>query len=254
MDYRLHLVVELNTWAPLGETPGSRAKLEAFLEDRPGITLTLVTRGFLQGALERLGAARVLPHQIVAEAGTAIFHREAGPSWREDLDYQVWVDSHWDSRALEALLGSGLPRGLSAVLGPTPRHGVFEIEPDLDPDLVRQALTLNATSAGLAAVVVANGPFLEMVPAGVDRGTAVANLRDGAPPKGPLMVCGSSDLNLNLFQTAEFPVLMADSALDFLTPGIPRERIYRTAAAGAAGVMEALIRFEFDRLYAGKEE
>ena len=53
MDYRLHLVVELNTWAPLGETPGSRAKLEAFLEDRPGITLTLVTRGFLQGALER---------------------------------------------------------------------------------------------------------------------------------------------------------------------------------------------------------
>jgi len=250
----LHLVVELNSWAPLGEDPAVRTKLESHLVDRPNITLTVVTRGPLRSALERMGPARMLPSHIIAEAGTAIYQAGGPEGWQEDAQYGAWVESNWDPKCMKALMASGVIRGLRlAPGGLSARHAIFEAEPGIDMSLAWAALSMNAAGVGLRASILAQGSLLELVPAGVDRGTAVVHLRNMPPPKGPLMVCGSSDLNLNLFRTAEFPILMADSPMDFQTPGIPRDRIYRTAQAGANGVLEALIRYEFESLYNGQE-
>lgn len=250
----LHLIVELNSWAPSGEDPAVRTKLESHLADRPNITLTVVTRGPLQAALERMGPALKLPSQIIAEAGTAIYQAGGPGGWQEDAQYRAWVESNWDPKCLEALMASGVIRGLHLVPGGlTASHAIFEAGEGMDMSLALEALSMNASGAGLKASILAHGNLLELVPSGVDRGTAVAHLRNVPPPKGPLMVCGSSDLNLDLFRTAEFPILMADSPMDFRTPGIPRDRVYRTALAGANGVLEALIRFEFENLFAGEE-
>ncbi len=52
----LHPIVELKSLAPPGEDPAVPTKLESHRGDRPSITLTVVTRGPHQAALERMVA------------------------------------------------------------------------------------------------------------------------------------------------------------------------------------------------------
>lgn len=248
MNRALHLVVEIGTLLPEGVEPRSVQKLSDHLQAHPDIRLTVVTRGPVADLAERLEAFPMLPVvQVVAEAGTAVYHRDPDGSWAEDPNYRTRVESHWNGRSLERLVEWGTPMGAHRMLGAyTGRHVIFEIEEGRDLVLVQEELTNHIANAGLTGQVVSMGRLLEVVPQGVDRGTAVSFLHGLMPEGAPLMVCGSSELNLNLFREAAFPVLMADSPLDFETPGIPRNRIYRTSQAGPLGVMEALLRVEFD--------
>lgn len=88
------------------------------------------------------------------------------------------------------------------------------------------------------------------VPTGLDPVAALVHLRKLEPELGTLMACGRSEADLPLLRAADMPMVMADSPLDFSTPGLPRDRAYRTVLPGPAGVQEALVRAEFDRLQA----
>lgn len=250
MTLRLHVVVELSTWAATEATSEGLDKLERHLKDRSGITLTLVTRGPFRPALAQLSAqGRIHPHNVISDAGTAIFHRDGPEGWFEDVAYRNWAESRWSARALERFVEWGIPPGVHRVLGEySSRHVILELEPAKDGNSALPEIHASVLNAGLEAQVIPIGNMFEIVPKGVDRGTAVVFLHHSEMEPPPLMVCGNSELNLNLFRQADYPVLMADSPLDFETPGIPRERIYRTANAGPVGVLEALLRAEFNLL------
>ena len=254
MISNLHLVVELGTWVPQNGAPEALSKLEAYLAGRPGIILTLVTRGSLPAALEKVArSGQILPHHLIAEAGTSLFHRQESGAWIEDADYRVWAEAHWNVSALERFVQWGLPVWARRTLGGySSRHLIFDLPEEGNASRSVTELKASLENNGLKGIVVQIGQAVEVVPQGVDRGTAVTFLHRNLASPGPLMVCGSTDLNLSLFQRADYPVLMADSSLDFETPGIPRKQIYRTSTGGPAGVQEILIQIEFESLQCGK--
>ena len=252
----LHLLAELDTWVTQSGSPEALPKLEQYLSAHPEIAFSLVTRGPLRQALCRLeGLAKRLPDHIISDAGTAIFHRDEQGSWVEDAGYRAWAESRWDPIALERLVERGTPIGAKrAIGGLSSRHVIFEFGPSVDPAQAIGDLETTMDHFGLSGTVEHLGHVLEVMPQGVSRVAAATFLHQRMDHPGPLMVCGSTELNLSLFQHADYPVLMANSPLGFETPGIPAERIYLTANTGPAGVVEALMRVEFDNPYALNKE
>lgn len=255
MSIGLHLIAELGTLLDHDRTAKGLSKLEDHLTAHSEITFTMVTRGSLLPALEKLGVfGQGLIKHVIAEAGTAIYHQMDHGAWHEDSGYRTWAESRWNTRALEQLVEWGGVAGGDRTLGGfSSRHAIFECAPGKPPEDVLADLEARMALIGLDGKVVPSGSLLEVLPQGVDRGTAAEFLHATLPPGCPLMVCGSSELNLNLFRYADIPVLMSDSPLDFETPGIPRDRIYRTVKAGPEGILGALLQFEFDHLYSRKE-
>lgn len=253
---KLHLLAELGTWVAEGDSPEALPKLEHYLESHSGIVVTLVTRGSLNKALSKLnGNSNRLPDHIISDAGTALTHRDEQGPWVEDAEYRTWAESCWDPHALERFVEWATPIGAKrAIGGLSLRHVIFEFEPSADPAQAIGTLESSMNNFGLSGAVERLGNVLEVVPKGVNRVAAARFLHKQLNHPGPMMVCGSSELNLNLFQHADYPVLMANSPMGFDTPGIPAERIYRTASSGPAGILEALMRVEFDNPYEPNKE
>ena len=259
MEFRslnLHLVAELGTWVTHDGSSDALPKLEHYLNDHPGIVFTLVTRSSFKQAVPRLeGLSRRLPEHFISDAGTTIWHRDEQGAWIEDAEYRTWAESCWDPHALERFVEWATPIGSKrAIGGLSLRHVIFEFEPAVDPSQAIGKLEASLLNLGLSATVEQFGHVLEVVPKGVNRVAAATFLHKQLNHPGPLMVCGSSELNLNLFQCADYPVLMANSPMGFETPGIPSERIYLTANNGPAGILEALMRVEFDNPYEPNKE
>ena len=252
----LHLLAELGTWVAQGDSSEALPKLEQYLESHPGIVFTLVTRGSLKQSLGRLeGLAKRLPVHLISDAGTAISHRGEQGAWVEDAEYRAWVESRWDPHALERFVVWATPIGSKrAIGGYSSRHVIFEFEPSVDPAQAIGKMETSMNNFGLSGTVEQLGQVLEVVPKGVSRVAAAMFLHRQLNHPGPLMVCGSTELNLDLFQKADYPVLMAKSPMGFDTPGIPAERIYLTASNGPAGILEALMRVEYDNPYEPNKE
>jgi len=255
MSTQLHLIVELGTITDQAKNSKGLSKLENHLAAHPEIILTAVTRGSLHQALDKLTVfGQLMIQHLIAEAGTTIYHRLENGAWYEDAEYRIWAESHWNTRALEQLLERGGVAGADRTLGgSSSRHAIFELLPGNEPSQVLEDLKTRMDQIGLKGQIILLGNRLEMTPNGVNRGTAAEFMHAKFPKMCPLMVCGSTELNLNLFQHADYPVLMADSPLDFETPGIPRSRIYRTVKIGPEGILEALIQLEFNNLVSGKD-
>lgn len=252
----LYLLAELDTWVTQSGSPEALSKLEQYLGTHQGIAFSLVTRGPLRQAISRLdGVAKRLPEHIISDAGTTISYRDEQGAWVEDPGYRAWAESRWDPIALERFVEWATPIGSKrAIGGLSSRHVIFEFEPSVDPAQAIGDLETSMDHFGLSGTVEHLGHALEVVPQGVSRVAAATFLHQRLEHPGPMMVCGSSELNLNLFQHADYPVLMANSPLGFETPGIPAERIYLTANDGPAGVLEALMRVEFDNPYEPNKE
>lgn len=252
----LHLLAELGTWVAQGDYPEALPKLEQYLDSHSGIVLTLVTRGPLKQALDCLeGLAKRLPDHLISDAGTSLSHRDEQGAWIEDAEYRTWAESCWDSHALERFVEWATPiDSKRAIGGLSLRHVIFEFEPSVDPAQAIGNLESSMNNFGLNGALEQVGHVLEVVPKGVNPVAAARFLRNQLNHPGPMMVCGSSELNLNLFQHADYPVLMANSPMGFDTPGIPAERIYFTTSSGPAGILEALMRVEFDNPYEPNKE
>ena len=252
----LHLLAELGDWVAQDGSPGALPKLEHYLDNHPGIVVSVVTRGPIKQALDRLeGLAKRLPDHLISDAGTSLSHRDEQGAWIEDAEYRAWAESCWDPHALERFVEWATPIGSKrAIGGLSLRHVIFEFEPSVDPALAIGNLESSMNNFGLNGAVERLGQVLEVAPKGVNRVAAARFLHNQLNHPGPMMVCGSSELNLNLFQHADYPVLMTNSPMGFDTPGIPAERIYRTASSGPAGILEALMRVEFDNPYEPNKE
>ena len=243
----LHLMVELDCWTGPNDLPESMLLLETYLAAHGNVTLTLVALEPLPKALARLAplGPAALPDHLVTDGGMAIHHAVDG-GWAEDRDYRARVGAGWDSLVLARFVVSRHGGAFRQILVEgSPRRALFRIEGGRD--LAEAAAELQACLelTPFRGRILQDGRDLEVVPEAVDRGLAAAFLRERLPGPAALMVCGRSERILGLLRAADHPVLLADSLMDFRTPGVPRDRVAFSPAKGPAGILEALLRLEF---------
>lgn len=243
MDLSLHLVSDLDgTWIPRdGDVAGLRA-LESHLTHLHGLTLTFATGRTLHSALTDLaGLVKLWPQHFVTDVGTAIYHRNASGKWIQDPDYARKIDSGWDQGAAERILLS-LPKGIRPQAGLRPRRRLaLEVLPGFDLLRAAEELTHHLAQAWFPAdILPSNGRCLDVLPRGVDKGTAVAHLESHIQLPSFLVVCGDSENDLGMFHLADLAVLMADSPLKEGSIDVPSSRLVRPRAKGPAGILEAL--------------
>jgi len=231
----LHLASDLDgTWIPAPDRLEGLRRLEAFLGGHPGISLTFATGRGLASALALLERwAGRLPDHLVTDVGTALHHRTADGRWSEDQAYALWAGARWPAGLERRIRRADLPEGVRAQPGvATVRRLALEVEPGVSladaADRLREALERLDLPA---QVLPSHGRYLDVLPPGVDKGSAVMHL--GLPLA--LVACGDSENDLSLWRVADLPVLMADSALAPMLPGMVRPR-----APGPEGILEVL--------------
>jgi len=239
--FSLHLVSDLDgTWIPAPEQMAGLGRLEAFLAAHPGIILTFATGRGLASALDLL-ERRVghLPQHLVTDVGTTLHHRTAQGGWVEDLAYARWVAGRWPEDLKDRLARAGWPEGVRPQPGvPASRRVALELEPGGDLQLAAARLRALLGRLGVEAEVLpSDRRYLDLLPPGVDKGSAVRHL--GIPL--PVMACGDSENDLGLWRVADLPVLMADSTLPLPRPGPPWDRMVRAGAPGPEGILEVLV-------------
>ena len=237
---RLHLVSDLDgTWIPgPGRRPGLR-RLEAFLDRQPGIVVTFATGRSLPSAIEALAELDARPpDHLVTDVGTGLYHRDGKGGWLEDLDYAAWVEARWPADLGERLARRGLPEGVRLQPGAAPRRRLaLEVVPGWELRQAAGRLREILDGLGVRADVLPSGSrYLDVLPAGVDKGVAVRHL--GLPL--PVVACGDSENDRGIWQVADLPVVMADSALAPGEPGIPWNRVVRPDIPGPEGILEVL--------------
>ncbi len=243
MDLSLHLVSDLDgTWIPTkGETPSLRS-LENYLTNLHGLTLTFATGRTLHSAVTDLSSiVRLWPTYFVTDVGTAIYRRTAKGKWIEDTEYARRLNSIWDQDAAERISQS-LPEGIRQQPGLRVRRRLaLEVLPGFDLQQAAEELSNQLVKAGFAGdVLPSNGCCLDVLPKGVDKGTAVDYLDIRLPPPSFLMVCGDSENDLGMFRKADMAVVMADSPLKMEAIDVPISRLIRPRAPGPAGILEVL--------------
>ena len=237
----LHLVSDLDgTWLPAADpVPGLKA-LEAFLERHPGIVLTFATGRGLASALALLEQrVTLLPRHLATDVGTTLHHRAPDGRWLEDRGYARWAGRHWPAKLAATLLRAGLPEGVRLQPGvASSRRLALELE---HGDLALAANRLRALLDRLgirAEVLASHQQLLDVLPPGVDKGTAVRHLNIPLP----MVACGDSENDLGLWRVADLPVLMADSPLAPALAGPGRARMVIPEAPGPAGILEMLMK------------
>ncbi len=244
METTLHLISDLDgTWIPAGLDRGPLRKLEANIASRPDLTLTFATGRSLRSALRAFGhLLRVWPRNFIVDVGTALFHARAGGAWVENGDYASWVESRWDTRPLAEAGPRWLPTGVRPQPGiSAARRLALEVDSWRDVPSAEADLRERLGRIGMVADVLATGRCLDVLPKGINKGTAAAFLQGGFQPSPPVMACGDSENDIALLDMADLPILMVDSRLDRRNRGLPWERVHRTRFPGPRGILEALL-------------
>ena len=244
METTLHLISDLDgTWIPGEPHWGALRKLEAYLLSRPDLTLTFATGRSLRSALRTFGdLLLVWPRHFIVDVGTALFHARLGGGWVEDGEYAAFVNARWDLTPLRDAGPNWLPAGIREQPGAfAARRLALEVESWQTVPKAERELRETLRRIGMVAEVLATGRCLDVLPTGINKGTAAAFLQARLHPSPPVMACGDSENDIALLGMADLPVLMADSRLDSRTTELPWERLHRTRFPGPRGIVEALL-------------
>ena len=240
---RLHLVSDLDgTWIPAVLDPAALEHLEAFLEARPGIVLTFATGRTLASAQSLLATTGARPPRfLVTDVGTAIHVRTEG-GWVEDPGYAAWVRQRWDPDAADRALRGQLPRGIRPQPGVEPAARLaLAIDPDMDPVPAVQDLVRHLRHHGLRSDVLAShGRYLDVLPRGVNKGSAVTYLKHFLGQPVPLVVCGDSENDLAMLRIADLAVVMSGAVLKNQLGGMDGRLAYPDLP-GPGGIQKVLM-------------
>jgi hydroxymethylpyrimidine pyrophosphatase-like HAD family hydrolase len=217
--------------------------LEDFVAAQPGIAVTFATGRTLASAVSALEESGARPPQhLVTDVGTAIHHRTDDRRWAEDGGYARFVEALWDAPGVEGWAARPLPADVRRQPGVhAGRRLPLELVAGGDLHEAARRVRKSLAQAGLAAdVLPSSGWCLDVLPAGVHKGTAVEHLRRVCRLPETLVVCGDSENDLGMLRIADVPVLMPESHLRPNDTGIPPERVVVPREPGPRGILDVL--------------
>lgn len=239
-----HLVTDLDgTWLPdSGQLPHLR-RLESSLLARTDVVLTFATGRTFTSVLEAIGRwALRLPHHLITDVGTAIFHRGPDGGWMEDQAWSARVAGGWDASAADRLMAEGLPPSIRPQPGVAPiRRLALQLAQGRGLAAAGEDLALACRAKALAAdILPSHGLYLDVLPPGVDKGAALTFLQADRSLPRPIVACGDSANDLGLLAAADHPILMRGGLEDHEAPAALVRRAYRTKVPGPEGIHQAL--------------
>lgn len=240
----VHLVSDLDgTWIPSPPQANGLRRLEAALARLPDLRLTFATgRGFDSARALLARHIQFHPHHLVTDVGTRIHHRTPEGGWVEDEEFADRMRALWDPGLHGALAAEGLPPGVRFQAGVAPRFRLgLEVE---DPAHLQRAavdLQLRLVLRGHDAHVLASGNrFLDVLPEGVDKGTAVDHLERIRPPGGILIGFGDSENDAGFLRRADLAGLMPGGLLEPGRDGLSPRTAFLAPRPGPEGILALL--------------
>lgn len=184
------------------------------------------------------------PHLVIGDVGCTV---ACGASLTPSPLALEPIEALWRGRAEQVLpLLASLP-GLSAKPLSTVRRLAYGIDP-LRLDLSR----LPAIEAHGVDCLVSGDKYLDVLPAGVNKGSTLLGLLEWLELEAALVVTAGDSLNdLAMFETGLQSVMVgnAEPGLVRALPGL--SRTYRASGHGCEGILEGLRHFGFGHLLQG---
>lgn len=240
-----HLVTDLDgTWLPSFEGFRALRRIEGFLASRPDIVLTFATGRNLEAAQEAISTFELLrPRFLITDVGSAIFHQGPNGRWVEDSAWAEWVSSIWNPVAANRLVDGFLPAQVQLQPGVVPRRRLaLYIDREVESQLAAEGIREACLHAGLKAdVLPSHGCFLDVLPPGVNKGTALAFLQESLGLPRPIVGCGDSANDLGLFEVADLPVLVGQGLAESELSEVLSARLHRALQPGPMGIHSALV-------------
>jgi len=233
----------------LAGSPQQRSALYGWLaERRDEVGLVFVTgrdpafiEALCAGAVEEAGPVPV-PDYVVADVGTTIGRVEqtAGrPTVAVMAELEAPIARAWGDRS--AAVRAALDGAPGLVAQDTPfRH---RMSYHLTPAAFDPRTTAPLERSGLD-ILVSAGRFLDVLPAGVNKGSSLLALIDHlAIPRERVLVAGDTLNDLAMFHTGLAGAVVGGAEPDLLeaTRALPRAR--HCTAPGTGGIMEAIAAF-----------
>lgn len=242
-----HLVTDLDgTWLPGPGQLSQFRQLEAAILARPDVVLTFATGRTFTAALDAIARWELrIPHHMITDVGTAIFHRAPEGGWVEDQGWTDRVLQDWDPQAAEHLLNTGLPASVQQQPGVAPiRRLALQCADGGDMAEAGKALAEACRAAGLNVdILPSHGFYFDVLPRGVHKGSALAFLQSSLNLPRPIVGCGDSANDLGLLEAADHPILMHGGLEDHEAPAPLILRAHRTEIPGPGGIHQALVAF-----------
>nr|WP_320133254.1 HAD family hydrolase [uncultured Holophaga sp.] len=243
MNEVLHLVSDLDgTWIRPCSPQAHLRALESHLKERERLVLTFATGRSLASSLSLLEAhVQFWPDHLITDMGTAIHHRRADGGWTQDADYAAHVAGTWDGSFLHFESELWRPEGLQPRPGgDSPFHLAFDILPGYRFRSLCAELQDRLQGLGVQVDVLGTHAGVDILPRGINKGSAALWLRRACGLSGPLVACGDTENDLELMADADVAILMPDAPLK---TNSRRKRIRHTffpRDPGPAGILQAL--------------
>ncbi len=203
---------------------------------RDQLALVYVTGRFLEGVESEIRRGILpAPDAVVSAVGTAIFEYPGGQP------LEAWTErcpAGWDARRIRTLL-EGDPR---LELQPAELQSPLKVSyyfPHAAPEALAELAEKVRGASIEAEMIYSSDRDLDFLPAGMNKGTAVAFLarRWGIAP-GDVIVCGDTGNDLALFQQGFRGVVVANARPE-LKEATGRD-VYHASASCAAGLLEGI--------------
>lgn len=171
---------------------------------------------------------------LIAGVGSEIYERE-DEAWRA-LPWPA-VDARWDAERIRSLLAD-LPLEAQPVRSPVKISYVASL--DLAA-IVRERLRAERIEA---SVIHSHGALLDVLPPGVDKGSAVAWLaaRLHVDPSH-VMTCGDTENDLAMLALPCPSIIVSNALTSLRVAAASMHRVYIASRPHAAGILEGLFRY-----------
>lgn len=233
----------------LGGSPRWRRRLYGWLAARRESVLHVFNTGRDLASIARLLDAEAAmgmgaPHLVIGDVGCTV---ACGASLRPIPQVVEPIERRWRGQAERVLPLLRTIPGLS----PQPISAVRRLAYLIDPARLDRS-RLGAVAAHGVDCLVSGDKYLDVLPAGVNKGSTLNTLIAWLEVTPDSVVTAGDSLNdLAMFETG-LPGVMVGNAEPALVEALPRlRRTYRARAHGCAGIVEGLRHFGYGSLLAG---
>jgi hydroxymethylpyrimidine pyrophosphatase-like HAD family hydrolase len=233
----------------LGGSPRWRRRLYRWLAARRESVLHVFNTGRDLGSIARLlreeaAMGMGAPHLVISDVGCTV---ACGASLKPLPQVVDPIERRWHGQAERVLpLLRDIP-GLSAQPVSTARRLAYMIDP--------QRLDRSRLAAVVAQGVdclISGDRYLDVLPAGVNKGSTLNVLIDWLDVRPESVVTAGDSLNdLAMFETGLRGVMVGNAEPALVENLPPSRRVYRAKAHGCAGIVEGLRHFGYGPLLTG---